>query len=129
MITPESGARLEYINVSGTLMIAAGGAVTMSAILYVNAGSDVITSTDPYADYWDQTEPPTLNSELIRKSKLEVRRVVMPANANFPIRFSFKRRLRRPITLNQSTDIVLAVKHDSGVAINLQWNSIAVVRK
>lgn len=128
MKTPESGARLEYLNIKCNFKDLAAGEAA-SFILYVNPGNDTVTSADPYADYWDTTEPPTLTSDLIRKQKLEVRHIRLPNNATFPAVFTFKRKFKRPITLNQSTQVVLAVKTDSASTRTYDIHVVAMVRK
>lgn len=127
MITPESGARLEYINFQAVSLDQPAGA-TIEGVLYIDAGGNLTPSTTPIADYWATAEPPTRDSDLIRKNKLEIKFIALPVNATYPARFTYKRKFRRPITFNQGTTLVFGTRANT---TSKTWtvNVIAVFRK
>lgn len=128
MKTPESGARLEYINFKGVYRNLAAG-FSAEFILYVKVGNNKPSSTIPIADYLDNSvEPPTSSSIDIRKYKLKYQLTVMPTNASFPCTFSYRAKLRKPITFNQNTTLILGVR-TGDVSKDIIWQAYYVFRK
>lgn len=127
MITPESGSRLESLNLQCRSTDMNAGSIT-DVVLYVNAGGTNVPSTTPIADYWATTEPPSRDSNLIRKNKLRIAKIVLPVNATYPAVFSYKLRFRKAITFNQATTLVLGWRSTS-LSKTFDCTVIAVFRK
>lgn len=128
MRTAESGARLEYINFKAVSPDLPAGSIT-DIILYVKYGNVVPNSTTPIADYLESATEPTPKANMeIRKCKLKYQHTVLPFNATFPVTFTYKMRLKKPITFNQNTVLVLGYR-TTAVSKTLDWQIYMVFRK
>lgn len=125
-LTPESGARLEYVNIKGAYTGLTAG-FNADFILYVK--NNRYTGTTPIADYLSNSgDAPSQAQQGIRMQKLKYAHVQTSNTSTFPVTFSFKKRFRKPITFNEGTVLKLGIRNQD-VSKVLDWQIYATFRK